>query len=98
MQTVKTITTQTEAVNFLVSSCGVKQNWAKAMVLEFYTFEHAELLQTATSDELNECVAQSEQEILDMYKDWLSYGVKETAEGITFDSELQYTLDGEYFN
>lgn len=96
MHTLPTIGTQAQAIAYLTNSCGIKDNWAKAMVLEFYTFNHPTLLQTADSLEEDEAqtVVQSEEQVFNMYKDWLSYSITETAEGITFDGDLTYTLDG----
>lgn len=96
MKLAQTISTMAEAVEYLTVHCGVKPNWAQAMVTEFYHFENDTLLQRPDHDGEINTVMQSELEVFGMYRDWLTYDPTETPEGITFDGELVYDLNGFY--
>jgi hypothetical protein len=103
------LTTPAEVVNHLVTYCGIKQNWAQASVTENFTFDDATKLQRYEKDyEFNGghytvvdpngmiTVIITGQQALHWYCSWLDYGITETPEGITFDNELVYDLNGNY--
>lgn len=102
MQTLQTISTLAQAKTYLVTKCGIKPNWANAMVTEFYSYESAELLMRPYPDGdlnwegRNVTVVHSEEQVFNMYKDWLSYGITEESDHITFDNQPAYTLEGDY--
>ena len=97
----QTFTTQAQAVAYLVEQ-GKPANLAQAMVTEFYNFDSTPadgLLRradTVDSEENPIPVEQTEAQVDSMYRDWLGYGVEVTPDGITFDGELTYNLQGFY--